>query len=415
MRILVLSNIEWDDRNAFGNTVSNLFAGWEDSFFFSLYARSAYPNNNVCDKYFSVSPSSILKNIFQWSRIGKLFNLSSCQHSSSSSEKMMYVYGKKYRWLANIMHCFTDLLYATLIWQNKSYKSAINDFNPDICFLFGKYDVFMYENLKYIRCHTNAKIVLYIVDDVYPTYKVRVKKRFEEMIRMSDLVYGISQPLCNEYSQLFNVPVELLQKGCTITPVTKPQTRSLPYTIVYAGNLYYGRDDVMLFLSRILAEYPKGSFKLDIYTSTIIPEEKSRTIQSIGCVRIHPQKSYNEIMRILSDADIVLHVESNNEAEISRTRLSFSTKIIDYFQSGSAVLTIGPLEATSVRYLQSVEGVLYGNDRESIKSILNDVLSNPDILNESVVKIRNYAMMAHSIDAVQSKLKLELNNLITSR
>ena len=77
MNILVITKAAWDDRIASGNTLSNFFNGWKDVNFFCLYSREAMPNNNVCSEYYSVSPISIVKNLFRPSKIGKRFRYDS--------------------------------------------------------------------------------------------------------------------------------------------------------------------------------------------------------------------------------------------------------------------------------------------------------------------------------------------------
>ena len=71
MKILYLSNIEWSDDNASGNTASNWFAGMKDMEFASIYRRNSMPNNSVCDKYYQITMTSIIKKFFHKEKIGK--------------------------------------------------------------------------------------------------------------------------------------------------------------------------------------------------------------------------------------------------------------------------------------------------------------------------------------------------------
>jgi len=73
MRVLVLSNIEWSDNNAFGNTMSNLLGGLSNVEIASLYRRNSKPNNSVCKKYYKISYTSIIKNFFKKEKIGEYF------------------------------------------------------------------------------------------------------------------------------------------------------------------------------------------------------------------------------------------------------------------------------------------------------------------------------------------------------
>ena len=88
MKVLILSNIEWSDNNAFGNTLSNLFSGIDDVDIASLYRRNSKPINCVCKKYYKISYTSIIKNFFQKEKIGEYFELSGENETPNvSSEK----------------------------------------------------------------------------------------------------------------------------------------------------------------------------------------------------------------------------------------------------------------------------------------------------------------------------------------
>ena len=71
MNVLVVSGIEWSDSNAFGNTVSNLFASMPDVELASLYRRNTAPGNSVCTKYYRIPYNAIIKNFF---KSDKIFN-----------------------------------------------------------------------------------------------------------------------------------------------------------------------------------------------------------------------------------------------------------------------------------------------------------------------------------------------------
>ena len=84
MRILVLSNIKLDDTNAAGNTFANWLTGWEDTEVSSMYSRASIPHNEFCDSFYSVSPISIVKNLFTPWKIGVFTKKEDVIHKTSS-------------------------------------------------------------------------------------------------------------------------------------------------------------------------------------------------------------------------------------------------------------------------------------------------------------------------------------------
>ena len=100
MRILVVSNIEWADDNAFGNTVSNWFSNLPDIEFASIYRRHSRPNNSTCKKYYSITLLSIIKNYFSPQYIGKEFKLEN--NINIKNEKLNNTISLEKK----IIHCF---------------------------------------------------------------------------------------------------------------------------------------------------------------------------------------------------------------------------------------------------------------------------------------------------------------------
>ena len=60
-----------------------------------------------------------------------------------------------------------------------------------------------------------------------------------------------------------------------------------------------------------------------------------------------------EVPRVLSDADVLVHVESFDPAARRYTRLSVSTKIPQYMAAGRAILGYGPGESALCQYIVS--------------------------------------------------------------
>jgi hypothetical protein len=83
--------------------------------------------------------------------------------------------------------------------------------------------------------------------------------------------------------------------------------------------------------------------------------------------------SGNELEKRKSEADILLHVESDDEFSKSITRLSISTKIPEYLAVGRPVLAFGPSEVASMRLLKENKIGLVVDSNESDKSILKNL------------------------------------------
>lgn len=418
MNILVVSKTEWDDRNAFGNTISNFFSNWHDCKFLHVFTRTPSPDNDVCNEYYRVSFFNVIRNILTPWRIGQKFSLDACKNNSGSkSERKFISFGKKGNKLW--MHKIYDLIYSSCIWRNYRYKKTIQQFNPDIVFFVLTSDAFIYQNIIYLKKHTNAKLVGMIQDDIYGVYCSTsgyygeiLRDRLRKCLTLCDKVYGSSLMLCNEYEKQFSIPIKPLYKGCELL---EPRTSvNNPIIITYAGNLGYERYKTLAVLAQAIKtiNYDNVKIRLDIYTGSEITEEISALLNFPGSSEICGRAPYDVIKRIQHESDIVLHVESFSAEQIDVVKYSFSTKIIDCLQSGSAMMVIGPAGISPVEYPRQIPGTIVVNNVDALVDVLNEIISNKTDLINRAKQIHEYAMKNHNIEIVRENIKNDFAALL---
>lgn len=415
MRVLTLSNIEWADSNAFGNTMSNLFSGIPDVELASLYRRSSLPNNNVCKKYYKISNTSIIKNFFSPKRIGNYFETNDYKPETVNVnlEKEAISFIHKYR-LNRILYFFEDIICSTRKWENDNFKKFINDFNPDVVFSFTKASKTHLLFLKTIIKHIpNCKHVTFIVDDICAAYNSKkYEKIIGEQLQLASKVYAITPSLKRKYEELFDVNIDVLTKGCDFSlPVTKKHNSVK--TIVYAGNLLYGRDKTLIKLGQVIKQHNKNAENklfLRIYSPTVVDDNIKNKMNILGASEFLGAKPYSEIVEILNSADIVLHVESFEEEQKNLVKYSFSTKITDCMQSGSVLFSIGPEDLASIEATKNIEGAFCAFDLKELNVII-DQIANADLY-EKAKSIRAYAIEHFAIEHIQEKIINDFKRII---
>lgn len=415
MRVLLLSNIEWSDNNAFGNTMSNLFSGIDEIEVASLYRRSSTPNNNICKKYFKISYISIIKNFFKKEKIGEYFEYQQPQETkvSQSTEKKAISLIHKLK-LNKMVYFIEDTLFATRRWENEKFKNFVNDFNPDIVFSFAKASKTHLLFIKTISKHLpNCKFSTFIVDDIYAANKSKKHKRIiAEQLKLASKVYAITPSLKDKYQEIFGVNIDILTKGCDFSlPVTRKQNPIK--TIVYAGNLLYGRDKTLIKLAEEIKTHNDNSQNklfLKIFSPTIVDKSVVEALNVNGASEFCGAKPFSEIVNILNVADIVLHVESFDEKKQKVVKHSFSTKITDCLQSGSVLFAIGPKGLASMTAAKEIEGSFTAFSNEEIKEIITEI-SAADLY-ENACKIREYAKEHFDILKIRQKLLSDFNDII---
>lgn len=416
MNILVITNAVWDNRNSYGNTISNWFENWQDSRFSCITYRSDIPNNKCCSAYYVISPFDVINKLFTPSKIGVRYDYKNLPTNYNKTE----VGAKGIKGVKRyFIRAMIDILYKLPLWRNKRYKNFLKDIDSDVVFSFAIADSFIYENLKYIKEHSNSKIILFIGDDVYGAvnegrdYLSRVeKKRLEKMFGMADKLYCASDLMAVSYAKLFPYNFFPLYKGCELQPL-KTVTNS-PVEIVYAGNLLYGRLDTLSTITSALRKINKNGVKmrLTVFSGTKVTDEQISCINDGASAVFAGQKPFEEVKKLLNHADITLHVESFEPQMQKIVRYSFSTKIIDCLQSGNTMLVVGPKNIASVEYPRRIPGAIVVDDTNKLHDELLLIISNPTLLIDSAMQTHAYAVKHHEIRKVRKSLLEDFKQLI---
>ena len=421
MKILVITRNAWDDTNSIGNTISNFFAKIEGIEFANIYFRESSPSNQLCNLYYRTSEIDVLKNWFSPRKIGRSFvqnlqNASDNEVNISKKEKKIIRFIQKHS--INMAYRLSDYIWYSNKWLNENLKSFIDAYSPDMIFTFVKSAPQYYLTVKYLRENYNVPLLSWIADDEYTCLANNNSQREIQNLRYilneSAVVKGCSEEICDYYNTVFGCNATPFYKSCELTTSTKTSSNN-PIKFVYAGNLLYGRLDIIRKFADILEYYSENGTNacFEIYSNTTLqPEEVKRYFGDKVCTKYMGKKNYDFIKERLFQADIVLHVESFDKSQILKTKYSFSTKIIDYLQSGSVLLAIGPAEISSMRYIQRIQGAYIINDLDDMQSKVGYVLNDVSAFTLRSSMIREFAQQNHNADIIAKELSKTMSMLI---
>jgi len=415
MRILTLSLNAWNDTKATGNTFSNFFGDFEqfDVEFANIFCRNENVDNHICHRYYKITETDIVNNLFSDHRKpGDKFEYNSAtNHSGNNVPQTGLVSSIKswiaYRWRPATLLFARELLWSVGRWESQELKQFLLDFKPDIIYMHGHNNFYMHHLLWFCQEITNAKIVLFFGDDMYGykskmpikrMYEYFLRKTLKESISRSSLLLGGSFELCTQYSGIFNKKFIPQFKTCN-TVDYKLREFSRPYSIVYAGNLLYGRDVMLCKFAESVRSFNSQhgkSYELHVYSNCELTDKTVYCLNDGENTFLHAAVSYKEICRILNDCDICLFIESFRKNDILSTRLSFSTKIIDYLQSSSSLIVIGPNSISSVKYLINSNAGIYIDNLDKIEDTLNSIYDKPEVLIETSSRKKMLAENNHS-------------------
>lgn len=430
-KVLVLSRDSWNTTNNSGNTLSNLFQNWESKNIANIYCRDEIPNNSICTHYFKISESILVKKILGKVKVagekhGQLVSMtkeiSEEQIKLQNSEKKLYDFFRNNRW--HIFLWGRELLWKIVKWKTRELRQFVLDFNPDIIYSPSYDSFYMHDILKYVKENTKAKVIYFHCDDLvtYRQYSVSpfywinryfLRKKMDKSIITADKNYCIIDEQAKVYRAIYNIEFNLLYKTGEFISIPETKTVNTPLKMVYTGNIIYGRINSIMAVAKALKEVNKDSMKIQLFLYTANPISEAIRIQLLETrsVVIMDKVSYEKIPTILANSDVLLHVESFEKQQMLATSLSFSTKLVDYFQAAKPILALGWEKAASIKYLKDNAIGLTVNDVENLFAVLSDLSRNKDMLNSLGSSIWEFGQSHHNHNFVLRNFENDLMSI----
>ena len=428
MKILVLSKEVWRDDTNGGNVLSNMFSGFNAEFA-QIYCASGTPSNNICKRYFQITPKEAVKNFFRHGAVGveRVFddfpNDTDIDRKEEQSDKKIHGFFHKHSW--GMFHAFEDLVWNTSNWKNKKLTKFIDDFAPDIIFAPCYGNKFMLKLTRFVAKRTGKKVISYISDDSYtlrqfslsPYFWIRrlgVRRQLRKTFPYYSLVYTMTETQKTQCEKDFGANMKILRKSgiCSDEPL---KTTTTPIKMVYAGGIYCNRWKTLKVVADALRVINKDGLKatLSVYTGNPINKKINKALNDGQSSVICGAVSQGNLREIYRDSDIALHVESFDLKNRLAVRMSFSTKIVDCLASGCAVMAICDKKQGGYEYLKSENAAICIDDLKKLKSVLQGVVENPDVIDEYRVLAKECVLRNHDFNAISGAVKSDFLSVIS--
>lgn len=427
MKILIVSNTPWDDNNSFGNSFSNIFGGKYDYEIANIYCQPGKPNTKVCKYFFQITEKNILKYIFHRIKSsGREVSIDKnvVEYTELSSKENIFLsHLKILRW--QIFFWVRDFIWSTGKWKSKELDEFIEKVNPDLIFLPIYYSTYLNNIGLYVKNKTNCPMVGYISDDCYtlkqfsfsPLFWIdRLIKRFyvKKSIDQCLILYTITETQRQEYNNIFGNKCKLLYKGVDLSTITDRKTNAKIKKLVYAGNLGMGRWKTLSLIAASLKKINENGVKaqLFIYSQTLLTKKAFSKLNISGSSFFMGAVPSSEIHNILKNADVLIHVESFNLSERYSARLSFSTKIVDYFKANRCIFAVGWEKTGAIQTLKKYNIACVATKKDEILNKLNKLLTTPHLMNEYVDRCYEYTKSNHNILTIRNSLNKDLISVL---
>lgn len=425
IRILFITYSSWREDNNNGNSYSNIFSGMDDRIeFANIYFKDNMPKNKLVHTYFHISEKELMKSAFTRKPVGASFYLDNPYDTPNATYSAAYNKARALRWDSILL--LRDYWTVAGKWKTKELDDFVESFKPDI--IFGNLHFVPVYNriMRYLSKRFNVPLVLYPWDDFYSTKRISYSliywfrfwlERFDikRCADQASYMYCITKQMQKEYSEYFHKKCKILYKGRDfdgIPPVKKEYLD--PVRLLYMGNIGSGRwqelGRIAKELNKINAKEP-GKVKLDVYTLSPHTAEIKKVLNIEGTSVLHEPVGTDEVEQIRNEADILVHVEPTVERERLNFRLSFSTKLVDYFYNARAIIAVGG-ETSAMDYLRENNGAIVETDTSKLGGLIDGLVHDKKKMQEYALNAWNCGKRNHRIQDIQNRIYKDFCNLI---
>lgn len=417
MKVLVITDVLWRNDNGVGNTYSNMFDGIDDIEFANICCQTGVSKNVVSTKCFQMSETQIIKNFINSTCPVGIVEEKAEETAQQQKDGKFLSFIKKSR--LQIFFDIREAIWKIGSWKNERLNSFLDEFNPDIIFAQIQDKIYLNNIISYVKDYTNKPLFLYTWDDNYslkqfffsPLYwinRLAQRRSIRKIVKKCEILYTISEEQRVEYAKLLGANTKLLYKGKKFTKKPYYEKNHDEINLLYAGNLYSGRYKTIKKVCDEIAllneENVQNPIFLNIYSGTALSKkevERLNTKWTHFCGRT----SEEQVQELETRADALLHVEPFSKRGRLICRLSFSTKLVDYFYKGKGIIAIGSRVCSSMKYLKRHDAALVCTQFDSIKKVLSLIKSKPDCIADYADKAWECGYKNHQIDDIQNMLR----------
>lgn len=429
MKGLILTVESWNSK--FGaNTFSSIFQNVPNGEYANICIRDEIPDSSFCKRYFRISEPKIIRSVLlRHTKTGK--EVFCNQPFDSADQKDLAfkneLYNKSRRKRSYIKLMIRELLWYLGVWKTTELKNFLSEFDPDLI---------VYEMSGYLHFNrlcrfavkfTKAKSIGYFWDDNF-TYKQRKhtpgflifrflqRESLKKLASTTDAFWSITDKTKREADKFFGINSTVITKPIFFreNEMFKSYAANIPIQMLYTGNLLIGRWESICYVSQAIDRINEAGerIRLDIYTSSYVPQEEKRKLSPYICV--HDPVTREQVTELQKKADVLLFVEAVCSPQSKIARLSFSTKITDYLHSGKCIFAVGDSDTAPMGYLRSENAALCADSVEGIYMGLKALTDDPNMIPEMAKKAYDCGKRNHASDLIDKKVIDTINALLKS-
>lgn len=384
-RVLIVNSNSINIGNATGITLQSILGRLNPENLMELYwNKSACLNGNVKLKsivleYAPISLAALILNS-KGKRISKKIKT-----DINSSDFREHGNRKIISHIRQFISLQTDLSKVRLTQKN---LEEIRAFNPEVIYTLGG-GVASLKMSYSLSLKLNIPVVIHFMDNwrhciqwednpLLAHYKRQLRKYCNLCYTRSRECIAISPQMAQVYTKETGVHHSTLMNSVNVDEFyCEPRKKDGVFKFVYAGGLHLGREKGLYEIGKAIhkaAENKGISAELLIYTSPENIEVYKDVFKELPEVKFAESVPHNEIKKVLSDADFLVHTESDALIGNGFFKYSISTKIPEYLSSGRPVLFYGPSDIYLYEFLNKFGVAITASDKNILYDRIADML-----------------------------------------
>ena len=396
IKVLVLSVSSWNSKVGM-NTWPELLKDFDADNVANICLREETPDNPACNNYFVISENRVLKSVIRRGiKTGYRVERERAEdHGNDLSEhKLRYAKMKKKR--SPLMLFAREFVWKFGKWKSKELRQFVTEFSPDVILYSMEGYIHLSRICRYVKKLTGAKSIGFFADDNF-TYKQPYRfgdkvlrffqrKSLKKLAKKTDAFWAITEQTKREADEFFCIDSKIITKPVKASEYCEWEL-SNPLKLLYTGNLGIGRDRSLIRLCHIIDKFFAGEMIVDAYTNTQLDDAVVKGLSG-GVCTLHPPVSQAEVLQLQKQSDVLLFLEDVDGPNAKTARLSFSTKITDYFSAGKCILAFANSDIAPMSYFRDQDAAICACSEEELKNKLTELIQNTD-------KIYEYARRAY--------------------
>lgn len=410
-KILVLSipPVNIDSNNTFEQLFSALKNKYE--LYFVFCKDGNVKTSTFKDNVYNLSEKAAIKSIANR-------HIDCFRKSSENGNKEADFYQKKIIF-RNFLRFIRDILWKLSNWKKSSFKEFLISQKFDYIVAPSEASHYFLNILEFAVKTSGAKLIFYNWDDnitykqnqispLFYLYRFITRKKLKLLNKYAFKHLSISDFTKFDVDLFFKCDSTVIQKLIYLNEnklLDNKNVGNSTLKIIYAGNLLNGREKTIINVAKTLQKPPFiNNYEMNIYSDNTSIKKISNKINYKN-IHIYKTISHDNLIKEEANSSIALLCEGMSFRKRKISRLSVSTKFIDYISAGTAIIAYNDkLSATS--YIISKEKIGYiCESTKELSNILNAVLLNRNIIKDAEKNIKDLCQTTYNPSLIIEKIE----------